>query len=359
MKVLILGGTGAMGIHLVKILSENNNEVHVTTRRNIADENNIRYLQGNAHDITFLRKTIGGGSYDAVVDFMSYKTDEFKGRYELLLENTKQYVYLSSARVYADSPIITENSPRLLDVCTDEEYLKTDEYALAKARQENLLFSSGRKNFTIIRPYITYSENRLQLGVIEKEGWLYRALHGRSIVISDDILPKFTALTYGYDVSYCISKLIGNPNAMGEVFHISFGESITWSHILDTYCKTLNKSLGAPVLVKHIENAINLRYQLPQYQVKYDRWFNRSFDSSKVMTAVGNIDYKNLDEGLTQCLNAFIQKPHYNGINWKREALLDRLCHEHAKMSEFDGIRGFVRFIKYLYYRWIASSKTL
>ena len=84
---------------------------------------------------------------------------------------------------------ITEKSKRLLDVCTDEEYLKTDEYALTKVRQENILLSSGKKNWTIIRPYITYNVERLQLGVYEKENWLYRALHGRSIVFQPFNLP--------------------------------------------------------------------------------------------------------------------------------------------------------------------------
>ena len=53
---------------------------------------------------------------------------------------------------------------------------------LTKALQENLLRASGYKNWTIVRPYITFSDIRLQLGVYEKEQWLYRALQGRAIV---------------------------------------------------------------------------------------------------------------------------------------------------------------------------------
>lgn len=77
---------------------------------------------------------------------------------------------MSSARVYARSADrqITESSSRLLDICDDEEYLRTDDYALTKARQENMLFCAKTQNWTIIRPYITFSEIRLQLGVFEK-----------------------------------------------------------------------------------------------------------------------------------------------------------------------------------------------
>ena len=41
--------------------------------------------------------------------------------------------------------------------------------ALQKAREENLLLKSDSRNWTIIRPYITYYDERLQLGVFEKK----------------------------------------------------------------------------------------------------------------------------------------------------------------------------------------------
>ena len=176
-KILILGGTGAMGTHLVSSLEDTDNEVYVTTRKQRANRSNITYVQGNAHDDAFIRPLQTEGM-DVVVDFMVYNTEEFKKRASLMLDSCSQYVYLSSSRVYSDNDeVITESTPRLLDVCKDEEYLATDEYALTKARQENILRQSGKTNWTIIRPYITYSEIRLQLGVNEKETWLYRALH--------------------------------------------------------------------------------------------------------------------------------------------------------------------------------------
>ena len=71
---------------------------------------------------------------------MSYTTEELKDRIELMLSATEQYIFLSSSRVYAGTDsLLTEDSPRLLDVTNDKEYLKTDEYALAKAREENII----------------------------------------------------------------------------------------------------------------------------------------------------------------------------------------------------------------------------
>ena len=132
-NVLLLGGTDSVGT--VDLLQRNGFNYFVTTRRPRPSYDKVRYMTGNAHDMCFL----------------------------------KYHVFLSSARVYApsDKPI-TEESPRLLEIVKDTDYLSTDEYALSKARQEDILKATGG-NYTIIRPYITFAENRFQLGVQEKE----------------------------------------------------------------------------------------------------------------------------------------------------------------------------------------------
>ena len=226
-----------MGGYLAGILAGRGADVDVTTRRERLPQNeNIKYICGNAHDIAFVRRIITAG-YDAVIDFMNYHpAGEFLERCELLTGSTGHYVFLSSSRVYADSPTpITETSPRLLDVCTDSEYLRTDEYALSKAREEDILRNSGTKNWTIIRPYITYSNERLQLGVYEKERWLYRALQGKPVVFSEDIARARTTLTWGHDVAEGIAGLLGRSGAFGQTFHITGDESMKWRDIAEVY----------------------------------------------------------------------------------------------------------------------------
>ena len=234
-RVLVLGGTGAMGTHLVNLLNRKGCQVTVTSRRVHGNFDNVVYVTGNAHEPAFLESLLAS-HFDVIVDFMIYNTEEFAQRCKTLLKSCGQYIYLSSSRVYADSSnLITENSPRLLDVCMDKEFLATDEYALTKARQEDLLRRSGYSNYTMIRPYITFSEIRLQLGVYEKENWLYRALQGRTIVFSKDLADKYTTLTYGLNVAEGIASLIGQSDAYGEAFHITANESYRWNEILQLY----------------------------------------------------------------------------------------------------------------------------
>jgi len=348
MKILILGGTGAMGIHLVKYLQTENFETYVTSRTPRESQGYTHYLCGNAHDVLFMQSILQE-KWDAIVDFMVYSTADFENLYPLFLESTKQYVYLSSARVYANSVTpITEDSDRLLDVVNDPEYLNTDEYALTKARQENILIKSGKTNWTIIRPYITYSENRLQLGTLEKEEWLYRALHGRTIVFSSEIALRLTTMTYGADVANVIFKSIGCSNALGTTFQIVNNQSILWSEVLEIYLDALKNKLGykPKVLLTDLNTFQTIRSQ--KYQVIYDRLFDRVFDNSKIIRTFSSIEFKDISNQLKICLDHFFQNQSFAYINWQSEAIKDRLTGEWTSPLE---IKSTKSFLKYLYYR--------
>ena len=104
-----------------------------------------------------------------------------------------------------------ENSDRLIDVCDDDEYIATDEYGLSKGKEENVLFNHVKKNWTIIRPYITYNNYRIQLGVYEKENWLWRALNGRTVIMPKDIGSRLTTLTYALEVAKSLVSLSPSP----------------------------------------------------------------------------------------------------------------------------------------------------
>lgn len=355
MNILILGGTGAMGSHLVQLFKNTDSVVFVTSRKQRNDDDNIHYIKGDAHNLVFLKQALQKNSWDAIIDFMIYSTEEFKGRINLLLSSCKQYVFLSSSRVYADSqPLITEDSPRLLDVSTDEEYLATDEYALSKARSENVLFENERKNWTIIRPYITFSEKRLQLGVLEKEDWLYRALHHQTIVFSKDIGSKVTTLTYGFDVAKGIKAIIGKESALGQAFHITTDENHTWEEIFKLYLRVLTKHLGYEPRIMIIDKNPRVPLKGSKAQVIYDRYFNRRFDNSKIKKYIDTSDFMPTMEGLELCLETFLKHPVFNMTGWGGQAMYDRITGEWTPIKE---ISTWKKRVKYLLRRTILPKK--
>ena len=349
MKILILGGTGAMGVHLVQLLADTDNDIYVTSRTAHKSYRNIHYIRCNARVIDELVPTLDMELWDCVIDFMQYKTNEFEKRIDALLSSTKHYIFLSSARIYAESGgKLTELSERLLDVCSNEEYLSTDEYALAKARQEDILQNKHNKNWTIIRPYITYSKERLQLGFFEKEQWLYRALQGRTILLDKRIAYKSTTLTCGEDVAQRLLSIIGKTDALGEVFQIASYEAKTWDEIADIYKKAILDLTGKQVKIKYIDDIFSTNIKrLSEAQIRYDRFYDRSFDSKKIEELTGLDSYEDINHGLGKCMKQFIDKPVFKQIDWVNEAITDRITGEFTSLSEIQGKKNKIRYIIY------------
>lgn len=347
-KVLLLGGTGAMGNHLARLLCKDF-DVYVTTR-SVRNHLDINYIQGNAHNFGFLEKTLNEQHYDVLVDFMIYGTNEFSKRAEFLLSKVDQYVFLSSSRVYADSEEpIKEDSLRLLDSFKDEEYLQTDEYALSKAREEDVLRKSSQKNWTIIRPYITYSEKRLQLGVLEKEGWLFRALNGRTIVFSQDIAEKTTTLTYGYDVARGIASIIGKENALSQTFHITVDENHTWAEIFDLYVEVLKRN-GFNPKMKMTDKIHRIKNPGSKWQVLVDRYYNRRFDNANIKQFIDTSSFEPTMVGLEKCLIAFLKNPSFQAIGGEEQAIFDKITGEYTPLSQIPDRKQKIKYVLYRYF---------
>lgn len=321
-RVLILGGTGAMGIYLVPELLSLGFEVIVTSRSGKgSDHASLRFVKGNAHALPFVRDVVDQTHPDAIVDFMSYSTAEFADRRDFLLASSSHYLFLSSYRVFADSSPepLTERSSRILDVCSDEAYLATDEYALAKARQENLLRESGYNNWTILRPCITYSKNRFQLGTLEADTICFRSLQGLPTVMSREILRKQTTMTWGGDVAKMIARLVMHPSALSEDYNVVTAEHRSWQEIASVY----QEIIGLQIAETDIE-AYSKVAGAP-YQIQYDRMYNRILDNTKVLQATGlhKSDFRSLHLGLVEELREFLKHPCYPRMDLKVNARMD------------------------------------
>lgn len=346
-KILILGGTGAMGKALVELLDKTEYQIYVTSRKK-RDGKDVTYLQGNPHDTDFLDYALDIENWDSIVDFMVYQTSEFESVVEKVLPKTKQYIFISSARVYAPTDeLIIEDSPRLLDVCEDTEFVSTNEYALAKAREENYLINSEYKNWTIIRPSLTYNDNRLQFALWEKEEWLYRALKGKSIIFPKNLVDVKTTMSYGYDVSLALSKLICNEKAIGETVHIAGAKALTWGAVLEIYKNAIKEVTGKDIKVYYVDDWKDISQKCNRYyQAKYARAINREFSSDKLIDLIGEIEFTSPEEGLTNCIKKFIADgSKFDFTSWRTEAILDRIAGERSSLREFNSIKRKVAYI--------------
>ena len=331
-KILLLGGTGAMGKYLVDILDKSNEwDVLVSSRKVRKNYNNIKYIVGNALDNNFVRD-LCNNKYDVIVDFMNYNVEQFENNAPFLLNSCNHYLFLSSCRVFNNSDIIDENTDRLLDTIDDPAFLETQRYALRKARQENILHKSNKKNWTIIRPYITYGDERLQLGIYEKEEWLYRILNNKPLIVNSDVLERNTTLTYGKDVSNCIYDIINNDSLYGEEINIVSDNCIKWKDILDIYLQIIKE-------YTNIEPQIYYSNQLSEievlfeggYNTKYDRLWDRKFNNEKLKKYCRTQEFVRAEAGLKTCLINFLKQWNDRGndafgiINEEYEKQMDLL----------------------------------
>tara|TARA_R100000935_G_scaffold11588_1_gene23242 strand:+ start:3932 stop:5035 length:1104 start_codon:yes stop_codon:yes gene_type:complete len=283
-NILLLGGTGAIGQYVQRESLGRGHRVSVTTRReHTKARTGVKYIRGNALDRSFVSELLKTGRYDAVVDFMVYRTADFFDRVPNFLEQSGHYVFLSSYRVFADSADkpITEQTPRLLDVSEDPAYLETDEYALAKARQEDVLRAQKRTNWTIVRPSITYAENRLQFGCLEAGTFVPRVQKGLPVVIPTEMMDRQTTMTWAGDTAKMIVSLLFNNAAQGTDFNVLTNNTRTWREISEIYQDIMG------LKVQEVDLASYLSLGLNPYQVIYDRLFDRACDNTKICEAVG------------------------------------------------------------------------
>ena len=286
-KILVLGGTGAMGTYLVPELIAMDYQVDVVALDGVNSNNpNFTYIHANAKDDAWLAGQLKQ-NYDAVVDFMLYSTDEFSKRHKLLLENTSHYIFFSTYRIYADNAPITENSPRLLDTSQDKEFLAgTDgEYSLYKAIQEDVLRTSGHHNFTIVRPSITYSKRRFQLVTLEADVVVHRAMKNQPVILPEEALSVQGTMSWAGDVARMIARLVLNPAAYQETFTLATAEHHTWGEIAEYYREIIGLTyipVDAETYLALMGGTAGARYQL-----MYDRCFNRIVDNSKILRVTG------------------------------------------------------------------------
>lgn len=349
-KALLIGGTGAIGVYLSALLIEKGYQIHVTTRStDYKDKLNLIYIVANGHDTQTISTIIKQTKYDTIVDFMDYTTDEFKERYGLFLKNTKQYILLSTCRVYADSEILTEKSPRLLDVSTDTTFISTDDYALRKARQEDILTNSSTKNWTIVRPGITYSKRKFQFGPLESEIFLRRAIEGLSTPFPKEMLNKLTTMTWAGDVALMISKLVNNKEAYGKDFITATSDYYSWEEVLKIYNSIIPMNIMAVPIKDFLDT---LKGEGLKYQVLYDRMFNRRIDNRKVLdiTGIKQGNLTSLKDGLYRELIPFIDKPHFNYLNIEKHnnlnKLVEKVKQDSNKMKGVDKVQSTLNHIK-------------
>ena len=228
-KVHVLGSTGAMGKYLIPLLAQQGYQIDSVAFDDMATPlpSNVRHIKANAKESDTMQNLLKNG-YDGIVDFLIYPTAELAYRLPMLVKNTGHYIYLSSYRIYDNKEHpVKETSPRLIDSSEDVLLKNSDDYCIYKARGENIMRSFAEKNWTIIRPAITYSLMRYQLVTLEAPNTVGRAFAGKEVVLPEQARNIQATMSWAGDVAKMIAGLLLHDKARGETLTVATAEQHT------------------------------------------------------------------------------------------------------------------------------------
>ncbi|MBO5453423.1 MAG: NAD-dependent epimerase/dehydratase family protein [Clostridia bacterium] len=300
-KVLLIGGGGTLGTYTAEELLHLGYSVDVICLEDkVSDNENLRFFKGKA-TLEFLTEFLLKNHYDGIVNFIHYPLfEEYKPVHKLLSKNTEHLIFLSSYRVYAESNgPITEETPHLLDVTTDKEFLENEWYALSKAKAEKFIRNeSETNNWTIVRPVISFSADRLDVVTVSGHIVYDYAKEGKTVYLPDKAKEVVAGLDWAGNSGKLIANLLFKKEAYGEAYTISSAQRYTWGEIADMYTEILGTKF---CWIDSDEWLSNEEYTgNNKWAVLYDRFFNREIDNSKVLkvTELTEKDFKPIKEGI-------------------------------------------------------------
>ena len=305
MKVLFIGGTGIISMAITKILMKSPKyELYLLNRgnRNTDLPSNVKIIQGDINNEQEIAEKIKDLSFDAVCNFIAFVPKHLERDYNLFKNKTKQYIFISSASAYQkplSNYLITEGTP------VANPYW---EYSRNKIACEEFLMKKYREDkfpVTIVRPSHTYDERSVPLGVHGKNGsWqvIKRMKEGKPVIIHGDGTTLWT-MTHNSDFANAFVGLLGNSHALGETFHITSDESLTWNQIYQCIANALGVELKAVHVSSEFLHEVGPEYDFLGSLVG-DKANSVVFDNTKVKRAVpGFCATKNFDEGIKETID--------------------------------------------------------
>ena len=251
-KALFIGGTGTISAAITaRVASDPAWELTLLNRGSRAEAvpEGVRVIHANINDEEQTARLLEGMQWDCVCEFIGFVPEQVERDWRLFRGRTKQYMYISSASAYQKpsvNPFITESTPLA------NPYWQ---YSRDKIACEDFLMSKFRSEgfpITIIRPSHTYDERKVPIAVHGAHGtWqvLRRMLDGKPVIIHGDGSSQWT-LTHNSDFAKGFIGLMGNVHAIGNAFHITSDESLSWDQIY----RIIADALGVELKACHISS---------------------------------------------------------------------------------------------------------
>lgn len=319
MKVLFIGGTGIISSACSQLAVERGIDLYILNRgqtlRPIPKKAHV--LHGDIRNTSSVKQILNEHYFDVVVNWVAYTPDHIENDLHLFRQSTSQYIFISSASAYQTPPAslpVTESTPL---------HNPFWQYSRNKIACEDRIIQAYRQEgfpVTIVRPSHTYDCTMLPM-----EGgytMIDRMRKGKKVIVHGDG-TSIWVLTHHRDFAKGFVGLLGNMHAIGEVFHITSDELLTWNQIY----ATLAHAAGIEAQLVHVPSEFIARFD-PDWGAGLlgDKSHSMIFDNSKIKRFVpdyvATIPYQ---RGAEQVIAWYEDDPSRQIVDQRFDNLIDEI----------------------------------
>jgi nucleoside-diphosphate-sugar epimerase len=324
MKVLFIGGTGIISSAVSRLTIEKGIELyHFNRGKSHRKIDGVKNIIGNIRNVEETKGILADYSFDVVVNWISFLPEQVQADIDIFTGKTKQYIFISSASAY-EKPVsklpITEETPLINPFW---------QYSRDKAACENILMNAYKTNnfpVTIVRPSHTYDNTLIPTD------WGYtildRMLKGKKIIIQGDGTSLWV-LTHNTDFAIGFVGLFGKKEAIGEAYHITSDELLTWNQIY----KMLADELGVPLNAVHIPSDFIAKHD-PEHGAGLlgDKSHSVIFDNSKIKKLVPEFSCKiPFSQGVKEIVEWYKNNKDWQVVNEEINATINKILNVYER----------------------------
>ena len=240
MNVLIIGGTGLISTGITRQAVAAGHDVTVFTRGQTEADlpESVDRVIGDRTDRDALEGARDALSLGCVIDMVGFDPADVEAAVDVFAGHVDQYVFCSTVDVYhrpVETMPIREHAAREPPV---------SEYGANKASCEDRLFDAYQSDgfpATIIRPWHTYGEGGGLIDTLSSEAYVDRLRKGKPILVHGDGTSVWGPC-HRDDVADAFVAAIGNLEAVGEAYHVTATDPMTWNQ----YHQRAAAALDAP-----------------------------------------------------------------------------------------------------------------
>lgn len=323
LKVLFVGGTGIISTACARLAVARGMDVTLLNRGQRGKKvEGARVITGNVNaEPEGVRAALGEAQFDVVCNFIVFEPTQIERDLDLFGGRCGQYFFISSASVY-QKPLahyrVTESTP-----------LKNPYWLYSRnkiACEERLLRAYREADFPgiIVRPSYTYDEQLFPLSVGGGMHYTvaHRLLKGKPVVIHGDGASLWSN-THADDFARGFVGLFGNRSAIGEAFHITSDEVLSWLG----YYQTLADLLGVTPDFRYAPSTVIGEVDEGQRgSLLGDKAWSAVFDNAKIKRFVP--DYRatiTFREGMQRTLAWYDAHPEAQLPNAREDQLIEQI----------------------------------